>query len=144
MLAWCRKMQTLIAPIMVALFLGSLFTFFCQHCLMKLEQSRQAAIASSNDGGHCPHHGSNQPQPVSPAKPCTGVCDCGDHAMLIADQHAIAISDYRDYSEIMILIPPAADRMNYAPGMLAYVIGKPAKPERACFTPLERNCVLLN
>ena len=144
MLTWFRKIQTTVAPLMVAVFLGSLFTLFCQDCLVKLEQVRQTVAASSLHEGHCAHNSDGQPESTPPAKPCMGVCDCGDHAMLIADKHSLAMSDSRGFAEIKILIPPAAYTSDYTPRVLAYVIGKPDKPDRACFTPLERNCVLLN
>ena len=144
MLVWFRKMQTIIAPLMLTVFLSSLFALFCQHCLMKLEQARQlAAVVSSHHDGHCTHNGGSKPEPMSPAKPCMSVCDCGDNSMLIADKHSITINDFRDYAEIKIPIS-IAYTSDYTPAVLAYVIGKPDKPDRACFSPLERNCVLLN
>jgi len=143
MLAWLRKKQTGIATGMAAVFLGSLFTLFCQHCLAQMEWELEMIVASK-DYDHCTHANSSEPEPALPGQPCMGVCDCGDNAMLIADNHAIAISNIRDYDDFKLLIPPAAYRSDYAPAVPAYVIGKPDKPDRACFTPLERNCVLLN
>ena len=143
MLTWFRKQQSVLAPILVTVFLASTFSLYCRHCRIQLEQIRQALVTVQSDAGHCPLHGGGQPQTTPPAKPCHGNCDCDDHAGLIADKHGTAMRDYRHYSESIILIPPAADRMNYAPGMLDDVIGQPDEPERACYPPLERFCVLL-
>jgi len=144
MLAWFRKMQTVIAPLMLAVFFGGLFSLYCEHCLLKQVQARQAVTAVTHSAGHCPQHAAGgHPQPT-PAKPCLGVCDCGANSMLMLDNHALVSSDHRGGWETGIPIPAPAYLAAYTPGKPAYVIGAPDQPDRACITPLERNCVLLN
>ena len=145
MLAWFRKMQTVIAPLMVAIFLGGLFSLYCGHCLLKQAQARQAVMTATQNAGHCPYHaGGGKPQPMPPAKPCLGICDCGANSMLMSDNHTLISSDHRGGWETGLLIPAPAYLAEYTPGKPAYVIGAPDQPDRACHTPLERNCVLLN
>jgi hypothetical protein len=143
MLNWFRTRQTVLLPGVLSVFIGSLFTLFCQHCLAQMEQDvERMAVSQTND--HCSHD--KGPEPASPpsGQPCMGVCDCGDEAMLIADKHSIAISANKLNPEFKVSAPAASTWVDMSPRQMPFLIGKPHKPERASYLPLERYCVLLN
>jgi hypothetical protein len=144
MLNWLRKKQAVISPLVAAVFLGSLFSLFCQNCLAQLERERAPDHVVPHDDGLCPHQNKNEPAPEPAVKPCMGVCDCGDNAMLIADKHSITLIDHQGFSDGKLIMPPLADTAVFSARHITWSIGKPLQPDRACYPPLERSCVLLN
>ena len=144
MLNWFRIKRKLFIPVITAVFIGGLFSLVCPHCLAKMVMDAEITNTAQGDNDHCSHMEPAKPVPVQSHLHCNGNCACEDHVMLAGSRPSAALSDDKGYTDFRM---PAVSDLSWAelPFIeLPFTVGRPYKPDRACFSPLERNCVLLN
>ena len=144
MLSWFRKKRKAIVPLITGVFLAGLFSLFCPHCLAKMVLEENAAVTHSDAHAPCLHTGAGKPGLVQSHGHCNGTCGCEDHVMLIGTRHPVTLSDSKAYPDIRMPVLNDASGLNLSVTGYQFTIGRPYKPDRACYSPLERNCVLLN
>ena len=133
------------APIMMVLLVGSLLSLACQHCLARAAMGVGDSHVMDVAVEHGDHPGMDSGMHQEMGKdPCTVYCNCEDNyfstdtgfSLKLALNRAVFESSQpsiHNYHEHYI---PVGDRL--------FINGKPHIPDRACYLPLERNCVLLN
>lgn len=144
MLSWFRKKRKAIGPLIAAVFLGGLFSFLCPHCLAKTAMEMNTRVFKGDNNEHCSHMGDGKTQPVKSHKHCNGSCGCGDRAMLIGTRHLATLNDNKGFPDIRMPVLNELSWNEMPAAYISFTIGRPYKPDRACFSPLDRNCVLLN
>ena len=144
MLNWFRKKRKAIIPLTGVMFLAGMFSLFCPHCLAKMVLAENAAVNMSETHDHCPHMGAGESGTVHSSNHCDGACGCQDHAMLTGIRHPVSVNDSKLYPDIRLPVLNEPYRSALSATEYQFTIGRPYKPDRACFQPLERNCVLLN
>ena len=144
MLTWFRKKRKAIIPLVGGVFLAGLFSYFCPHCLAKMLIEENAAVSNANTYEHCSSMTASRQGAKHSGNHCNGTCGCGGHAMLIGTRHLVTMSDSKGYPHIRMPVLNDSSAPDLRAIYLSYIIGRPYKPDRACFSPLERNCVLLN
>jgi len=129
---------------LTAVFISGLFSLICPHCLAKMVMDADPIVTQYNDNEHCSHMGPANPAPVQSHNHCNGSCACEEHVMLSGPRDSVAITDHKGYPDIRM--PVLNDTFRYESSFidLPSIVGRPYKPDRACYSPLERNCVLLN
>ena len=144
MLIWNRKNKNILVSGILFFFLGGLLPLSCVHCLTDAEYE-QHMIAGNES--HCSHMvmDNEKTEPVKSKKPCKdGLCDCKHNNKITRDDRTQTIKANTDssinvYPVVHELAWPGSLTLNDQPANL-----KPYKPDRACYPPLERTCVLLN
>lgn len=144
MLIWCRnKLRTLIPALMV-LFISGLLSLSCQHCLAKAATNINSQDMAGGPDRHADH------MPMGPGEqhggqqdPCTVFCDCEDSYVSADDNSSMNVAVNRVLSSLKI---PCIHKyyLEFIPSdHRLFINGKPHIPDRSCYSPLERNCVLL-
>ena len=144
MFCWLRRKRKALVPFLTAAFLGSLFSFYCPHCLAKMTKEMAAMSIKHDTAVHCAHPGSNAPLPAGPHKHCNGFCDCAGKTMNFSAAHPVVAKDVQAWPGTRIAIRDDFYRPLPTVTYVTYIAGRPYKPDRACYPPLERICVLLN
>ena len=139
MLTWYRKrVRIFVIPVLVLLVSGML-SGTCRHCL-----------AGSNSGpvadhvtGHQQHQCMDDPGQKKMKPPCDVYCDCDEYVMSMDDDRSYLLKNHRAGTEQDVSFIPAYYVTVIPPGNRLYINGKPHIPDRACFSPLQRSCILL-
>lgn len=144
MFGWFRRRRKALVPVLTAAFLASLFSFYCPHCLAKMAMETAGLSIKDNGVDHCSHREGNKLMPAGTHKHCNGVCDCAGNSKIFASAQAVTPDDVKTHPGTRIAIRDDFYRPLPSMSFLTYIVGRPYKPDRACYPPLERICVLLN
>lgn len=144
MFNWFRRKRKAVIPVTTAIFLTGLFVFYCPYCLARMAREMTGMNMEHHAAGHCSLIKGNKALSTGPHKHCNGTCDCAANAKIFASGHALATHDVKASPHTRIAIQANLARLLPVMTYLTYIVGRPYKPDRACYPPLERICVLLN
>ena len=144
MSSWFRKKRKALVSLTAAVFISGMFSFFCPHCLAKMIMEDHAVVNHSNSHEHCSQMEAGKPASKHSRIHCNGSCGCGGIAKLTGSRSLVILSDGKRSPDSRIAVLNGLPALDLSIVHLTYTIGRPYKPDRACFSPLERNCVLLN
>lgn len=144
MLKVLRKKQEQLGTGLLVFFLGAWLSVLCQNCMALMDNDEGSHQATEYQ--HCAEAEDDLPQAdISLSSDhCTGVCNCDQlQTLTSAVQSLSSDKGYKDHQFVTAVLPAEQYRLSPSSGSGAGFHHNDF-PERACFLPLERYCVLLN
>jgi len=147
MLIWLRKRQRQLAAILVAVFATGLLSMTCQNCLAGTDI--HDVVTHDAPGKYCMHdeESVNANDTESTYDNCPTICDCEELSFI--SESAIRLAEFgtidkykSDNQDIPYYLSQTLLTAHIDVSDITRV--RSDVPDRACYSPLERYCVLLN
>ena len=125
------------------LFVSGMLSITCHHCLINVASSSDSRSVTDNMTGQTEHQCMDEPGKEKMKPPCTLYCDCEDYVTSMDNDRHYLLKNYRAGTDQIYPFIPAYYVTVIPSGNRLFINGKPHIPDRSCFSPLERNCILL-